>query len=249
MAQRPVEMPWSDVDTVMFSLTQDSAQIDIDYWDVGGPHRRAHLGAAMLQDPDDDGAAMTFDTRINAVAVDRDHVLLHLQSYEIMGEGSAAGAIGREVFLVLSLPTRSLTRFHAEPPLSRGRNRGAGCWTAWDVSYRVADVNGDGVRDLGVIRRTLSCTPREDEAVSLQACRVDPVRWWVSSGMVDWTPQPAFDGLQPSGQLVLPSHLTVQPVDFVLALPGQACARRQGEGPDPPGRKATATEGSCRCNS
>lgn len=224
MAQRPAALPWSDVDTVMFSLTQGSTQAEIGYWDVGGPQRRARLGTAILQDPDDDGVAGTFDTRVSAVAVDRDRVLLHLQSYEIMGEGSAAGAVGRDVFLLLSLATGRITRLDAGPALTHGRNRGAGCWTAWDASYRVADVNGDGVGDLGVIRRELNCTPPEDGAVAASTCRVDPIYWWVSSGEAGWTRQPAFDGLAPPGLLVLPSHLSVQPVDFVLALPGQAAS-------------------------
>ncbi|MEZ4413893.1 MAG: hypothetical protein R2910_12970 [Gemmatimonadales bacterium] len=228
MAQRPAALPWPDVDTVMFSLTQGSTRAEIGYWDVGGPQRRARLGTAILQDPDDDGVAGTFDTRVSAVAVDRDRVLLHLQSYEIMGEGSAAGAVGRDVFLVLSLATGRITRLDAGPALTHGRNRGAGCWTAWDTSYRVADVNGDGVRDLGVIRRELTCTPPDDEAVSPPTCRVHPVEWWVSSGNGGWTRQPAFDGMLPSDLLVLPSHLTVQPVDFVLALPGQAASLQHG---------------------
>ncbi len=217
-AQAGARLPWPGVDTVQFRLQQSGSRTEIRH--VGrDATREVSVSAAWLRGTDeDDEIAMVFDTSVIAATVDAHRTLLLLQSYEIVTEGGSAQAAGRDVFLVFDSADSMLTPFALGPRLARGRNRGAGCWTAWDTSYIVADVNGDGVRDLGVTQREVRCDPPEDGQPGRSARTVDPVRWWVSSADGGWTEQDAYDGLLPPERLVLPSRLAKQPVDFVLEL-------------------------------
>ena len=203
------------IDTIAYLLARTERGYELRYWNVGGPMVRKSIPGDWLATDGEPGAG-PFEAGVTAFALDAHRVGLHLMAYRISTEGTSATALGRDAVLVLDRNTDALAPLAPPFGVTRGRTHAAGCWQAWDVTILVGDVNRDGIRDIGVIRRRLSCDIPEAGVPSLPSYREAPVHWWVSGGGA-WAESDAYDGRLPPGYLRVPARaLHKSPVDWVL---------------------------------
>jgi len=120
-----------------------------------------------------------YDPRVTAFPVGDGRTGLHLSSYDVNDRGSAAAAAGTDVFLLYD-PKRSSAR----PGLIRlgvtkQRVKAMGCLRAEASHFLLADVDGDGLVDVGRIREEIRCAVDEEgRRVVPQQYVQDAARWY-----------------------------------------------------------------------
>ena len=103
-----------------------------------------------------------YDKGVSSFPIGNGRMGLHFSSYEIQAEGSAQGAAGRDVFLIFDPKTSAVSRGGIERGITKERIRSQGCFEASMEHYFLADVDGDGLTDIGVVKEELLCLPKQD---------------------------------------------------------------------------------------
>lgn len=137
---------------------------------------------------------------------------IHLSSYDIQSEGSAQAAAGRDAFLIYDEEDGVLSDGQMMLGVTKLRVRSMGCWQALMHRFMLADVNGDDMTDVGVVREEVNCVGM-DELTPL--ARGYPVKWHVFTGF-DWEYRPEYDDALPAGARPLSLiGLEKSPIEFV----------------------------------
>lgn len=183
---------------------------------VSGTPRRIAVPRTWLIPPaeeKDDGSnfvsSFKYGKRITSFDIGNGKIGLHLASFESMTEGSARAAAGRDVFLVYDPASPAVARGLMELGITQARERDAGCFSAHGVHFLLADINRDGLSDIGLVKEVIEC-PGVRPLYSQQ-----PVRWYVfRNGR--WRAAPAFRGQLPQDRVALPLiGMVLSPVDYV----------------------------------
>ena len=95
---------------------------------------------------------------VGSFPIGNGEVGIHLSSYAIAHEGSSGAAAGRDVFLVLEPDSRQLRPGLLQLGVTEERVRSEGCWRARAAHFLFADVNDDGLNDIGVVREQIDCS-------------------------------------------------------------------------------------------
>lgn len=147
----------------------------------------------------------------------------------VQKEGSAQAAAGRDVFLIFDPASSAIFRGGIERGITKERVRSQGCFAAKADNYYLADVNGDGLTDIGVAKEELECVQsKERQDVDLIVgpfYKGDPIVWYVFKGNA-WTLEPSFSGKFPEHYQELPLiGIDLSPVDVVGCNLWRTCDR------------------------
>jgi len=180
--------------------------------------------------------AFNYEERTTAFEIGDGRLGVHASSYEIMQEGSAGYAGGRDKFLIYDPRTRRVSSGGVVAGVTTERMRYAQCfWAASHTRFVIADVNGDGLTDLGLQVEGLPCPAPVNDTRSFPGgldadarYRKQPMRWFVLDGD-RWTLRAALDGRSGDGQRELPLiGRVMSSVDFARArLREMAAAHRK----------------------
>jgi hypothetical protein len=164
--------------------------------------------------------SFNYDSHVTSFAIGNGQIGLHISSYEAMTEGSAQAAAGRDVFLIYDLKASSVRKGLMDLGISKERIRMNGCASAKATHFLTADINGDGLTDLGVIGEELKCDVYDDVfpgPLYVQA----PIRWYVfqpsihPSNQNGWDLAGDYSGKLPKQYSELPLiGMTMSPVDY-----------------------------------
>jgi len=112
-----------------------------------------------------------YDRHVTSFPVGNGKIGLRVSSFDAMTEGSMAAAAGKDVFLIYDPSDRSLHQGGFDLGITKERYRVDGCFRAQMVHLLVADVNGDGLADIGVVKEEIWCpeiSHDEDEVSDAQ---------------------------------------------------------------------------------
>jgi hypothetical protein len=137
-----------------------------------------------------------YDKGVSSFPIGNGRMGLHFSSYEIQAEGSAQAAAGRDVFLIFDPKTSAVSRGGIERGITKERIRSQGCFEASMEHYFLADVDGDGLTDIGVVKEELLCLPKQDadgEAIVGPFYKKHQIVWYVFEENA-WKLEPNFSG-------------------------------------------------------
>ena len=154
-----------------------------------------------------DVSSFRYDKEVSSFPIGDGRTGLHLSSYAIQEEGSAQAAAGRDVFLILDARSSAVFRSGIERGVTKERVRSQGCLSASAEKYFLADVDGDGYTDIGVVKENLECVQsnkRQDvDLIVGPFYKQDPVAWYVFNEK-SWKLEPSFSGKSPERYQELP---------------------------------------------
>ena len=164
-------------------------------------------------------SSFNYDRRITAFAMGNGKMGLHLSSFDLLQGGSAQAAAGRDVFLVFDPDASTVQRGLMSLGITKQRVREDGCFSAQTAHFLLADINRDGITDLGVVTERIECLPaaenRDVDRTAQPVYSQDPVQWYVF-GHGQWRKNPAHNGVLPQDSAALPLiGMDLSPVDFV----------------------------------
>jgi hypothetical protein len=175
-------------------------------------------------------SSFQYDKEVSAFPIGNGKAGLHLSSYAIQEQGSAQAAAGRDLFLIFDPTSLHLSRGGIERGITKERVRSEGCFEASAERYFVADIDGDGLTDIGVSKEELECVPTRYQQQDLELIegpvyKQVPVAWYVfRSGA--WKLEPALSGKFPERYQELPLiGIDKTPVDFVGRVLWETCDR------------------------
>jgi hypothetical protein len=193
---------------------------------LNGMKRQVAVPRAWLippaQEEDDSmklASSFKYGKRITSFAIGNGNIGLHLSSFDLMTEGSAQAAAGRDVFLVYDPRSASVEKGLADLGVTKSRGRDAACFSAQSAHFLLADVNRDGFNDIGLVKEVIECrdvrSDLNEHKPSKPLYSQQPVRWYVfRSGR--WRPDPALRGKLPKEITALPLiGMVLNPVDYV----------------------------------
>ncbi|MGH9515813.1 MAG: hypothetical protein ACRD3P_09085 [Terriglobales bacterium] len=176
--------------------------------------------AEVQQERDNYVSSFHYDPATTCFEIGNGNVGVHVSSFTIQGRGSANAAAGRDIFFLVDLRARKMTD-HLDLGITKQRIRSQGCWNATMVHFVVADINGDGLADIGVVREEILCSTDSDtqsSPVPGPVYRQFPAVWYVTSGR-RWQIDGKYTGELPGLYTELPLiGMTLSPVDFVGGL-------------------------------
>lgn len=191
-----------------------------------GRKRQIAVSRAWLIPPaeeKDDGnnfvSSFNYDKRITSFAIGNGKVGLHLSSFALMTEGSARAAAGRDVFLIYDPQSSAIQKGLVDLGVTQARERDGGCFSAQGAHFLLADVNRDGLTDIGLVKEVVECrdvpSGREKYMLATPFYSQQPVRWYVfRNGR--WHADLAFRGNIPQEATALPLiGMVLSPVDYV----------------------------------
>ena len=215
------------VDTEHFKLLSDQEEFVIEF-NLAHHHQRIPIPREWLipseELPNDEGgyvSSFSYDKDITAFKIDRGLLGLHISSYSIQKQGSAGAAAGRDVFLVYNCLEDVLTPGLIHLGITKARYRTMGKAYALYCKLLISDINQDGKKDIGIIRKELVCQGLHGQDMDAHASKDNsiqhfPIRWHVFQED-PWVCDMNFDGkLIQSRFRELPLiGLVKNPVDFV----------------------------------
>lgn len=154
-----------------------------------------------------------YNPQVQSFLIGDGRIGLHLSSYEIQSGGSAQASAGRDIFLLFNPESLELTQGGLRRGVTKARVRDRGCFAAKSERYLIADIDGDGSADIGVVSEELRCIEKSDGWLVGPFYQDSPVVWYVlrASG---WTPEPKFNGQMPIHYVELPLiGMACSPVD------------------------------------
>lgn len=171
-----------------------------------------------LEERENAVSSFAFDSQVTAFAIGDGRLGLHVASYQLNDAGSIHAAAGRDVFLVYDPSARVVRPGLVSLGVTRERVKAMSCLQARFSHFLLADVNGDGLRDLGRVQEVLQCDWKDNEPVSRPWYEQHPVSWYVLHDAV-WERDPKYDGQLPARYTELPLlGLSSTPVDFFGAI-------------------------------
>jgi hypothetical protein len=174
-------------------------------------------------------SSFLYGNQVTSFPIGNGKIGLQLSSYEIQKEGSAQAAAGRDVFLIFDPASSAVFRGGIERGITKERVRSQGCFAAKADNYYLADVNGDGLTDIGVAKEELECVQSEKrqdvDLIVGPFYRQNPVDWYVFRDHT-WKLEPNFSGKFPEHYQELPLiGIDRSPVDYVGCTLWQTCDR------------------------
>lgn len=208
-------------------------------WYADGAVERYPIDRGMLV-PSDESAYVSFsgyEERVAVFPIGNGQFGLRLSSYDLQREGSAQTAAGRDLVLILDPESRAVRRGLVDLGVTHWRSRAAGCWHAEMSHFLLADIDGDGLIDIGRVREDLYC---------IEAQRPDVDAWigpfyrqhewsWYVYRMRGWRESSDHRGRLVETYTELPPPAESGPVDYVaLRLWGTYDPRRWRRQPSVP---------------
>ena len=169
-----------------------------------------------------------YNKEVTSFPVGNGRTGLHMSSYAIDAEGSAQAAAGRDVFLIFDPASWAVSRGGIIRGLTKQRVRSQGCFAASAERYFLADIDGDGLTDIGVAKEELQCVEKEERGVDVTVgpfFQQYPVAWYVFKEN-GWKLEPGLLGKLPEHYNELPLiGLDRSPVDVVGCRQWKTCDR------------------------
>lgn len=170
-------------------------------------------------------SSFNYDSQVQSFPIGNGRIGLHLSSFDLTREGTSKAAAGRDVFLIFDPISLEIFQGGFRPGITKGRVRAEGCLSAAIEHYYVADVNGDGLTDIGVVSEELQCIEKSDGWMAGPFYKQHPVVWYLLRG-TGWTLEPRFYGKFPEHYQEVPLiGIGRSPVDFVGCGLSQSCDR------------------------
>jgi hypothetical protein len=185
---------------LQFESNGKSRQIPIPReWLVPPEEEEAEIGNYVL--------SFGYDAPITSFGIGNGRICLHLSSYDLARDGTSHAAAGRDVFLLFNPESLALTKGGIERGVTKWRVRSEGCLSAAAEHYLLADVNGDGLIDVGVIKERIECVEKynkeEDKEWREPYYEQEPAAWYIFAGN-GWRLEPNYAGKIPESFLELP---------------------------------------------
>lgn len=174
-------------------------------------------------------SSFSYERQVTSFPIGNGKIGLQVSSFADQKEGSAHAAAGRDVFLLFDPGSSAVFRGGIERGVTKERERYMGCFSAKAERYYLADVDGDGLTDIGVVKEELQCLQskkRQDvDLIVGPFYKKDPVAWYVFRGNA-WELEPGFSGKFPERYQELPLIGIVRsPVDYVGCSLFETCDR------------------------
>jgi hypothetical protein len=115
------------------------------------PHQAAE------EERDNIVSSFAYDEPVTTFEMGRSLTGVHISSYDIQGEGSAQAAAGRDVFLIVDVRANRLVPGLVDLGITKARGRHIGCFRAHATAFLLADIDDDGVLDIGAEREEIEC--------------------------------------------------------------------------------------------
>lgn len=148
-----------------------------------------------------------YDVPVTSFPIGNGRIGLHLSSYDITREGTSHAAAGRDVFLVFDPKSLVLTKGGIRRGVTKWRVRSEGCLSAAAEHYLLADVNGDGLIDIGVVKDEIECVDQynraEDKEWKEPRYRQYAAVWYVFRGSA-WHLESIYSRKLPASLVELP---------------------------------------------
>jgi len=162
-------------------------------------------------------SSFNFSKKVNSFDIGNGLIGIQLSSFSVMSQGSAQAAEGRDVFLVFDPQTNMIYNKILEFGITKQRSRYMGCLSAKTSHFIVADVDGNGLIDIGRIKEELKCEdiydPNKDtDGILGPFFFQDSVKWYVFENN-QWV----FDSLHSKidTYVDLPlNDIKINPIDF-----------------------------------
>jgi hypothetical protein len=102
-------------------------------------------------------SSFNYDTQVQSFPISNGRIGLHVSSYEFAREGTSHAAAGRDVFLIFDPKSLKIFQGGLRRGITKGRAWAEGCLGAVVEHYYLADIDGDGLTDIGVLREEFQC--------------------------------------------------------------------------------------------
>lgn len=164
-------------------------------------------------------SSFIYEKQVTSFPIGNGEVGLQVSSFAEQRQGSAHAAAGRDVFLAFDPVSSAVLRGGIELGVTKERVRYMGCFSAKAERYYLADVDGDGLTDIGVVQEELECLQsrkRQDvDMIVGPFYKQDSVAWHVFRGNA-WKLEASFSGKFPEHYQELPLiGIDRSPVDYV----------------------------------
>jgi hypothetical protein len=164
-------------------------------------------------------SSFKYDNKIAAFAIGNGKLGLHLSSFSLMTDGSAQAAAGRDVFLVFDPRASVITKGLTTLGVTKARVRSDGCFRAQTAHFLLADINQDGLTDIGVVNESIQCpnlsADQNAHPGGHPQYAQQPVEWFVHQ-KGHWQIARTYRGKIPADSITLPLiGIELSPVDYV----------------------------------
>jgi hypothetical protein len=102
-------------------------------------------------------SSFNYDRQVDSFPIGNGRIGLHVSSYEFAREGTSHAAAGRDIFLIFDPKSLKIFQGGLRLGITKGRVRAERCLGGVIEHYYVADVDGDGLTDIGVLREEFQC--------------------------------------------------------------------------------------------
>lgn len=150
-------------------------------------------------------SSFNYDSQVQSFPIGNGRIGLHLSSYDFAKGGTSYAAAGRDVFLVFDPMSQKILQGGLRSGITKGRGRAEGCLSAAVEHYYLADVDGDGLTDIGALREEFQCIDGAGRYGNIAGpfYKQDPVAWYLFKND-GWEPEPSFLGKVPERLQELP---------------------------------------------
>ena len=172
-------------------------------------------------------SSFNYDSRIQSFPIGNERIGLHVSSFDFAKEGTSHAAAGRDVFLIFDPKSLKIFQGGLRPGITKGRVRTEGCLGAVIEHYFIADVDGDGLADIGVLREEFQCIDGAGRYGNIAGpfYKQYSMDWYLLRSDA-WKLDPDFSGKLPKQFQELPLiGIGRSPADFVGCGLSQRCDR------------------------
>ncbi|MCK5346095.1 MAG: hypothetical protein KAR20_21945 [Candidatus Heimdallarchaeota archaeon] len=129
-------------------------------------------------------SSFNFLGKVNSFKIGNGLIGLHIFSFDFMKEGSAQAAAGRDLFFVYNAEKKNVSENVLEFGITKQRNRYMGCLSAKTSHFILADVDTNGLIDIGCVKERLRCEEFSDpvrdlDGISGPFYSQDLLEWYV----------------------------------------------------------------------
>ncbi len=159
-----------------------------------------------------------YNKKVTSFPLENGEIGLHISSFATSG-GSMLQALGRDVFLIYNPATGRVQKALPDLDITQVRYRALGCFNARASHFLLADINGDGRVDIGMIAEHVACKEFYDNEHDVDTAvgpffGQEPVAWFVRAGD-SFQRDRAYDGRLPARYFELPLiDMEMSTVDF-----------------------------------
>jgi hypothetical protein len=153
------------VSTDLFTLQREGDNFFLQPLPLSPKHPRISIPKDWLVPPhqsnDDEDTSpvnpFNYDHRVTSFPIGNAQIGLHFSSFDAMTDGSMAAAEGRDVFLIYDPSEGKLRPGGFDLGITKERYRVHGCFRAQMVHLMIADINEDGLTDIGAVKEEIWC--------------------------------------------------------------------------------------------